>query len=303
MAAEVLAQIPQRIAQYGTEVVVATEHERTGYAQERCQRFGDKTHTTFVGHEVAGDDDHVRLEGTQSAQPSDAVSVMRSQMQIRQVQDAQRLSTAGQDRHLHHPKLIVAGFPEAIGQGRESGNARTAHDTAPRHGRKRRSLAQPCPTVCQHGPMSEDLKARLQADLSTAIKGRDELTAATLRMALAAITTEEVAGKQARVLSDAEVVTVLGREAKKRREAAEAFDAAGRGELADRERAELGVLETYLPAQLDDAELRAIVAAAITESGASGAAAMGAVMKIVSPQVAGRAEGGRVAAEVRAQLG
>ena len=151
--------------------------------------------------------------------------------------------------------------------------------------------------------MSDVLKARLQADLSGAIKSRDELTAATLRMALAAITTEEVAGKQARVLSDAEVVTVLGREAKKRREAAEAFDAAGRQELADRERAELGVLEEYLPAQLDDAELKAIVAAAIAESGASGAAAMGAVMKLVSPKVAGRAEGGRVAAEVRAQLG
>lgn len=156
--------------------------------------------------------------------------------------------------------------------------------------------------VCQHGAMSDELKGRLQADLSAAIKSRDELVAATLRMTLAAITTEEVAGKQARVLSDAEVMTVIEREAKKRREAAEAFDEGGRTELAERERAELGVLQSYLPAQLDDAELAALVAAAIAESGASGPAAMGAVMKLVTPKVAGRAEGGRVAAEVRAQL-
>lgn len=151
--------------------------------------------------------------------------------------------------------------------------------------------------------MSDALKARLQSDLSAAIKSRDELVAATLRMTLAAITTEEVAGKQARVLSDAEVMTVIEREAKKRREAAEAFDEGGRTELAERERAELGVLQSYLPTQLQDAELAAIVAAAIAESGASGPAAMGSVMKLVTPKVAGRAEGGRVAAEVRAQLG
>ena len=157
--------------------------------------------------------------------------------------------------------------------------------------------------VCQHGAMSDELKGRLQADLSAAIKSRDELVAATLRMTLAAITNEEVSGKQARVLTDAEVMTVIEREAKKRREAAEAFDEGGRTELAERERAELGVLQSYLPAQLDDAELTAIVAAAIAESGASGPAAMGAVMKLVTPKVAGRAEGGRVAAEVRAQLG
>jgi uncharacterized protein len=147
------------------------------------------------------------------------------------------------------------------------------------------------------------LKERLRADLTAAMKSRDELTAATLRMALTAVTTEEVAGKQARVLSDDDVLAVLAREAKKRREAAEAFDDAGRPELASRERQEGEVLVGYLPAQLSDAELAELVRAAIDETGAEGPKAMGQVMRVVQPQVTGRAEGGRVAAEVRRQLG
>src|ERR1044072_6777836 len=119
------------------------------------------------------------------------------------------------------------------------------------------------------------LKERLQSDLTAAMKARDELRAATLRMALTAVTTEEVAGKQARVLSDDEVLTVLAREAKKRREAAEAFDGAGRAELAARERAEGEVLAAYLPAQLSDDEIAELVTAAIAETGASGPQAMG----------------------------
>jgi uncharacterized protein YqeY len=147
-----------------------------------------------------------------------------------------------------------------------------------------------------------ELKARLQADLNTSMKARDELTTATLRMALTAITTEEVSGKAARELTDEEVLKVLGREAKKRREAAEAFDGAGRKELADRERAEGGVLDNYLPAQLDDAELVELVRAAIAEAGATAPNEMGAVMKVVQPRVAGRADGKRVSDEVRRQL-
>jgi uncharacterized protein len=148
-----------------------------------------------------------------------------------------------------------------------------------------------------------ELKARLHADLNTAMKARDELTTATLRMALTAITTEEVAGKTARELSDDEVLKVLAREAKKRREATEAFADAGRTELADRERAEGEVLATYLPAQLDDTELAELVRAAVAESGASGPQQMGQVMKLVQPRVAGRADGKRVSDEVRRQLG
>lgn len=150
--------------------------------------------------------------------------------------------------------------------------------------------------------MTTTLKQRLHADLTTAIKGRDELRSATLRLTLTAITKEEVAGKQARELSDDEVLKVIAREEKKRREAAEAFELGGRKESAERELAEGAVLQAYLPKQLDDAELSGIVAAAIKESGAEGPRAMGAVMKIVGPKVAGLAEGGRVAAEVKKQL-
>lgn len=147
-----------------------------------------------------------------------------------------------------------------------------------------------------------DLKERLHADMTAAMKGRDQLRLGTLRMALTAVKSEEVAGKSARELSDDEVLAVLSREAKKRREAAEAFEHAGRPELAERERAEGEVLATYLPAPLGDAELRDLVAAAIAQTGASDPREMGQVMKVATARVAGRAEGGRVAAEVRRQL-
>ena len=147
-----------------------------------------------------------------------------------------------------------------------------------------------------------DLKDRLQNDLTTAMKARDELRTATLRMALTAIKNEEVAGGAARELDDAEVLKVLAREGKKRREAAEAYVGAGRQELAERETAEGAVIEEYLPAQLSDDDLAALVAAAIAESGATSPQQMGAVMKLVTPKVAGRAEGGRVAAAVKAAL-
>jgi uncharacterized protein len=147
------------------------------------------------------------------------------------------------------------------------------------------------------------LKHRLQSDLTDAIRARDELRTATLRMALTAVTNEEVSGSASRVLGDAEVERVLTKEAKKRREAATAFDDGGRPERAQRERAEGAVLEEYLPRQLTDDELDALVRAAIEETGAEGPRAMGAVMKVVNPRVAGRAEGGRVAARVRAALG
>ena len=147
-----------------------------------------------------------------------------------------------------------------------------------------------------------ELKAKLRTDLTAAMKGRDELVTATLRMALTAIGNEEVAGKAARELSDAEVVQVLTREAKKRREAAEAFAGGGRPEQAEREKAEGEVLARYLPAQLSDEELTTLVAQAIAETGAQGPKGMGLVMKVLNPKIAGRAEGGRVAAAVKAAL-
>lgn len=148
-----------------------------------------------------------------------------------------------------------------------------------------------------------ELKDKLRADLATSMKARDTLRTRTLRMALTAITTEEVAGAAARELSDAEIVKVLTREARKRREAAEAFEAGGRQEKAEAERAEAEVIAEYLPAQLTDDDLAGLVAAVIAETGAAGPRAMGQVMKAVTPKVAGRAEGARVAAEVRRQLG
>jgi uncharacterized protein YqeY len=146
------------------------------------------------------------------------------------------------------------------------------------------------------------LKDQLRADLTTAMKARDETRTRTLRMALTSITNEEVSGSAAHVLTDGDVVKVLTREAKRRREAAAAFADAGRADQAAAERAEEEVLAAYLPAQLDDAELAALVAAAIAETGASGPGGIGQVMKAVMPKVAGRAEGSRVAAAVRTQL-
>lgn len=146
------------------------------------------------------------------------------------------------------------------------------------------------------------LKDQLQADLTTSMKARDELTTATLRMLLAAVGTEEVAGKAARELSDDEVRKVVAREAKKRREAATAFEGAGRADRAERELAEEQVLTAYLPAQLSDDELAGLVRAAVESTGASSPRDMGTVMKAVVPAVAGRADGGRVSAAVKAAL-
>lgn len=149
------------------------------------------------------------------------------------------------------------------------------------------------------------LKDRIRTDLTAAMKARDEVRSGTLRMVLAAITNAEVAGKQARELSDDDVVGVLSTEAKKRREAAAAFEDGGRPEMAGKERAEVEVIADYLPAQLDDEEVAGIVAAAIQQVGAAGEGmkAMGRVMGVVQPQVKGRADGAAVAAEVRRQLG
>jgi hypothetical protein len=145
------------------------------------------------------------------------------------------------------------------------------------------------------------LKDQLRTDLTAAMKARDETRTRTLRMALTAITNEEVSGV-AHDLTDEEITKILTREAKRRREAAAAFAGAGRDDQAKAERAEEEILGSYLPAQLSDDELATLVAAAIAETGASGPAGMGQVMKVVTPQVAGRAEGSRVAAMVRSRL-
>ena len=148
------------------------------------------------------------------------------------------------------------------------------------------------------------LKDRLRTDLTAAMKARDEVRAGTLRMVLAAVTNAEVAGRTARELSDDEVIGVLSTEAKKRREAATAFDEGGRAASADKERAEAAVIADYLPAQLTAEEVEGIVRQAIDQLGArdEGMRAMGKVMGVVQPQVRGRADGSAVAEEVRRQL-
>ncbi|MDQ3716966.1 MAG: GatB/YqeY domain-containing protein [Actinomycetota bacterium] len=146
------------------------------------------------------------------------------------------------------------------------------------------------------------LKEQLRSDLTAAMKARDELTRATLRMALAAVQTAEVSGTQARDLADEEVLAVIGREVKKRHESADTYQAAGRPELADRELAEAGVLEAYLPRQLDDAAVRALVTAAIAESGANGPRDMGKAMGVAKQSARAEVDGKRLSAEVGRQL-
>ena len=147
------------------------------------------------------------------------------------------------------------------------------------------------------------LKETLQADLTEAIRSRDELKSGTIRMLLAAIQVEEVAGKEARVLKDDEIIKVLSREAKKRREAVDAFKEAGRADKAEQEAKEGEVILKYLPAQLSEDEIKKIVADAITETGANSPQQMGQVMKIVQPKVAGKADGAMVSSLVKAALG
>ena len=146
------------------------------------------------------------------------------------------------------------------------------------------------------------LKEKLQSDLTDAIRSKDGVKSGTIRMLLAAITNEEVAGKSAKVLSDAEVITVLSREAKKRREAVEAYTNAKRDDLANKEKEEAAVIALYLPEQLSEADIKKMIADAIAETSASGPAGMGLVMKVLQPKIAGKADGGLVSSLVKAAL-
>ena len=146
------------------------------------------------------------------------------------------------------------------------------------------------------------LKEKLQSDLTDAIRSKDGVKSGTIRMLLAAITNEEVAGKSAKVLSDAEVITVLSRESKKRREAVEAYTNAKRDDLANKEKEEAAVIALYLPEQLSEADIKKLIAAAIAETNAAGPAGMGLVMKVLQPKIAGKADGGLVSSLVKAAL-
>lgn len=152
-----------------------------------------------------------------------------------------------------------------------------------------------------------ELKDRLRTDLTAAMKSQDKLRTATLRMLLAAIQTEEVAGKQSRELSDSEVMKVLAREAKKRAESAEIYTQNGRGELAANEHAEARVIDEYLPAPLTEAELADVVDTAMAQVAEEigerpGIKQMGQVMKAATAIAAGKADGARLSAAVKARL-
>jgi uncharacterized protein YqeY len=138
------------------------------------------------------------------------------------------------------------------------------------------------------------LKEKLQADLTDAIRARDEVKSGTVRMLLTAITNEEVAGKSAKVLTDTEIITVLSRESKKRREAVDAYTEAKREDLANKEKAEGVIIAQYLPEQLSEVEIKKMIADAIAETNAAGPAGMGLVMKVLQPKIAGKADGGVV---------
>ena len=146
------------------------------------------------------------------------------------------------------------------------------------------------------------LKEKLQSDLTDAIRAQDTVKSGTIRMLIAAITNEEVAGKSAKVLSEAEVITVLSREAKKRREAVEAYTNAKRDDLANKEKEEAAVIALYLPEQLSEADIKKLIAVAIAETNASGPSGMGQVMKVLQPKIAGKADGGFVSSLVKAAL-
>ncbi|HBO55312.1 GatB/YqeY domain-containing protein [Janibacter terrae] len=150
--------------------------------------------------------------------------------------------------------------------------------------------------------MTDTLKDTLQHDLHTAMRAREQVRVATLRMVLTGISNEEVSGTEAKQLTDAETLKVVAKEAKKRKESATAFRDAGRPELAEREEAELAVLAEYLPEQLGDDELTAIVDRAIAQVGATSMAQMGQVMGVAQAEAAGRADGGAIAAKVKARL-
>jgi len=146
------------------------------------------------------------------------------------------------------------------------------------------------------------LKEKLKSDLTESMRNRDEIRSSTLRMILTAIKNEEVSGKEARDLSDAELITVLSRESKKRREAAEAFEQAGAKDRADTERAEGVIIAEYLPKQLSEAEVKELIDSAIKETGAKSPAQMGLVMKSLQPKIAGKADGALVSSLVKAAL-
>jgi uncharacterized protein len=303
-------EIAQRILELRRVVVVRPPDVDTRTIKQATEAREHDRYGLFMREVVAGVDHQVRLQRSQCGQPALPGRRMRRHMEIGNVQNADGPRTRRQhwDIEPTQPEridLVQSRVRQAAGAHRP--NAEQAPDdsgdrAAPRHNQKATSE-----TCCHTGPMSvapSTLKERLRSDLTTAIRDRDKIRSGTIRMVLTAITEAEVAGSEAVELSDQQVLDVVIREAKKRREAEAAYANAGRAELAEKERAESSVLADYLPQQLTQEEVAAIVADAIASTGAAelGMKGMGKVMAQVTPQTKGKADGSAVAAEVRRQL-
>src|ERR671913_147158 len=320
--------VPSREVSHGVlgdraEVVVAPQDERAGEVEERFHRAEQRGHRPGVREVVSGVDDEVGLQGRKGPHPVDLPGLPRREVQVGDLEDAHRRGAGWEGRHgiptEHEPGPLHEG---GVRRPDDSGTHETA-DGAKRGAGGLVHLAILAKALPPHesvwvatprarhtgrlrwetGAMTDTtLKTQLQRDLHDAMRARDKVRAGTLRMTLTSITTAEVAGDEARELSDDEVLRVIAKEAKKRKESAAAFAGAGRGELAATEEAELAVLKGYLPEELGDDELRAIVERAVASTGATGMPQMGQVMKAAQAEVAGRADGGRVAAVVQQVL-
>ena len=200
-------------------------------------------------------------------------------MQIREMQNSDRCMASRQDRDLRLAKLITHDYLRIVG-----------HEKIDLFISRTWSINQ------------VGLKETLKSDLTEAIRSSDKVVSGTIRMVLTAITNEEVSGKEARTLSEDEIIAVLSREAKKRREAAEEFAKGNRPEKAAEEKAEGEVIAKYLPAQLSEDDVKKLIAAAIASTGAAGPADMGKVMGAIKPQIAGKADGSMVSSLVKAAL-
>src|SRR5690606_21945486 len=256
-------EVLERVLEHRRVVVVRAEDERARRLEQGPEGLRHEVERFGVGEVVARQQHQVRVERGQRRHPVRRPHLPGRHVEVGDVQDPDRVGLRRQHRHREVAERVLDALIE--GRVRERQRARADSD-AGCCGKATADLHTP--TVdCRD--MSE-LKTQLETDMRTALKARDKVTLGTLRMILAAIRNEEVAGRSPRELDDAEIVKVLVKQAKQRREAAEAFREGGREESAEAELAEEAVIKRYLPEELTEAELTALVRATIDEGGFSG---------------------------------
>ncbi len=303
-------EVTHRVLECRRVVVVGAPDVNARTLQQPPEAAKHERHRLMVSEVVAGVDHKVRLQRTKCGQPALAGSEVRRHMHVGDVQYPNGPRTGRQYWHIHPTQpervdLIQPRVRQAAGADRP--DAQQAFDDRIVARFAATSGKATSETCCNTGRMPDapsTLKERLRSDLTAAIRDRDKVRTGTIRMVLTAITEAEVAGSEAVELSDQQVLDVVIKEAKKRREAEAAYADAGRSELAEKERAESDVLAGYLPEQLTQEQIAAIVADAIASTGTAelGVKGMGKVMAQVTPQTKGKADGSVVAAEVRRQL-